>query len=231
MLGLVLFFLLFSSMYQKTLTKTLKKCEIQQVNYQLPRKAIALSSLVSLSVPGKTWRSVQWEQWFLTLRQISTLGAVTLSNIPSIWAVGINDLYLRECENSQSETDLAIPHPLSWRRARTVLSECSRPYQCLHKPTANLLPRLQISPVPVVRPLECSVSPFFQGSTHIGLEHKQSSWEHSAHWTIRELEATGVTSRRRAWGWNTHSKERERCRVLKDGSSWHAAYQQGVKRK
>lgn len=49
-------------MYQKTLTKTLKKCEIQQVNYQLPRKAIALSSLASLSVPGKTWRSVQWEQ-------------------------------------------------------------------------------------------------------------------------------------------------------------------------
>lgn len=51
--GFVLFFL--PSMYQKTLEEILKKCEIQQVNQQLPRQAIALSFSVSLSVPRKTW--------------------------------------------------------------------------------------------------------------------------------------------------------------------------------
>lgn len=75
----------------------------------------------------------------------------------------------------------------------------------------------------MVRPLECWVSPFFQGSTHIRPEHKQSSREHSAHWTVRELEAAGVTSRRQALQRNTHCKERKRCRVLKDGSSHHAS--------
>lgn len=44
--GFVLFFLPFSSMYQKTLKEILKKCEIQQVNQQLPRQAIAFSFLV-----------------------------------------------------------------------------------------------------------------------------------------------------------------------------------------
>lgn len=54
-IGFVLFFLPFPSMYQKTLKEILKKCEIQQVNQQLPKQAIALSLFVSLSVPGKTW--------------------------------------------------------------------------------------------------------------------------------------------------------------------------------
>lgn len=59
------------------------------------------------------------------------------------------------------------------------------------------------------------------------LEHKQSSWEHSAHWRVRELGA--MESLPGGKHWDTHSR-RGRDRVLKDGSSQHAVYQQGVKR-
>lgn len=177
-------------------------------------------------MPGKTWRSVQWEQWFLTPRQISTLGAVTVLNTPSVWAVGINDLYLRECEKSQSKTDLAIPLPLSWR-ARSVLSECSRPSWCLHKPTANFLPRLLICPVQWSDPWNAQsvLSSKDQHTSglninkavgNIQLTEESGNWELWSHFPET---STGTPTPRRG-----------RDRALKDGSSQHAAYQQGVKR-
>lgn len=169
---------------------------------------------------------MQWEQWFLTLRPISTLGAVIVLNIPSIWSVGINDLYLRECEKSHSETDLAIHLRFSWRRARTVPSECSRPYWCLHNPTANFLPRLQISSV--------------QWSDLWNVQSLLSSKdEHTSDLNInRTVGNIQLSEGSGNWKLRSHFPETSRGmehppsrgRVLKDGSSQHAAHQQGVKR-
>lgn len=175
-------------------------------------------------MPGKTRRAVQWEQWLLTLRPISTLGAVTVSNIPFIWAVGINDLYLGEREKSQPETDSAIPLPLSWRRARTALSECSRPCRCLHKPTSNLLPRLQItwwwqwSDPWNAQYLLSSKDQHTSGLNINKAVGNIQLTEQSGNWKLRESLPGDEP-----WGWNTHPRERKRCRVLQDGSSWRAA--------
>lgn len=174
-------------------------------------------------MPGKTWRSVQWEHWFLTLRPVSTLGTVTVLNIPSIWAVGINaTVTLWDWLGNSPSPLMKKDKDFAFRMQQTLLVP-TQAYSKLPSYATNYFSS-------VVRALECSIPSLFRGSTRIRLEHKQSSWEHSAHWKSGNWELRESLPGDEPWGWNTHCKDRKRHRVLKDGSSHHAAYQQGAER-
>lgn len=111
-----------------------------------------------------------------------------------------------------------------------MLSECSRPYRCLHEPTANILPRLQITSLQCSEPWNAQslLSSKDQHTSGLNINKVLGNTqltEQSGSWKLRES-LPGDEPR----GWNTHAKDRKRHGVLKDGSSGHAVHQQGVKR-